>query len=84
MMSSHEINKVFVELVEQYRIKKGISQNKLATEAGVTAGLLSRIKNGTRKAPTLDKVWNIAKVLDMPLSQLVANLESRAKELENE
>ncbi|QDP41981.1 helix-turn-helix domain-containing protein [Radiobacillus deserti] len=80
-MSPEEITEVFVELVEHYRKKKGISQNKLATEAGVTGGLLSRLKNGTRKTPTLDKVWNIAKVLDMPLYQLVTKLQSKEKEL---
>ncbi len=81
-MSPEEITEVFVELVEHYLEKKGISQNKLAAEAGVSGGLLSRLKNGTRKTPALDRVWNIAKALDMPLYELVTKLEAKEKELE--
>ncbi|MBP1915186.1 transcriptional regulator with XRE-family HTH domain [Lederbergia galactosidilyticus] len=65
MLTSEDINKEFAKLVNHYREKKGISQNQLATEAGISASLLSRINKGTRKAPTLDKVYNIVKVLDI-------------------
>ncbi|MGI2851606.1 helix-turn-helix domain-containing protein [Bacillus cytotoxicus] len=70
MMNPQEITENFAKLVEYYRVKKGISQNQLAEESGVSASLLSRINKGTRKAPTLDKVYNIAKALDIPLNQL--------------
>lgn len=71
MKSPEEITREFAKLVKQYREKKGISQNQLAIESGVSASLLSRINKGTRKAPTLDKVYNnISKVLDMPLDPL--------------
>lgn len=68
--SAKEITDHFSNCMEYYRKKKGLSLNKLATESGVSPALLSRINNGTRKAPTLDKVWNIAVVLDMPLNEV--------------
>lgn len=84
MLTPEEITEEFVKMLEYYREKKGISQNKLATATGVTAGLLSRVKNGTRKAPALDKVWNIAYYLDMPLDELFTILKSKERGAENE
>jgi len=83
VLSPETITEEFVKLVEHYRKRKGISQNKLAIKAGLTGGLLSRMKHGSRKIPAFDKVWYIACLLDMPLEEFISILESKEKEIEN-
>jgi transcriptional regulator with XRE-family HTH domain len=75
MKSGKEINEEFAKYMEHFRNKKGISLTQLANESKLTAGFLSRLNNGKRKAPTLEKVYDIAEVLDMPLSPLFNDLQ---------
>lgn len=71
---NREVSSEFANSMEHYRIKRGISQNKLADSIGVSSGYLSRIKNGKRLAPSVPIAMAIAKELDIPTDELMVML----------
>ncbi|MEK4801046.1 helix-turn-helix transcriptional regulator [Oceanobacillus sp. FSL K6-0118] len=74
----------FAITMERYRMKKGISSNKLADAVGVSASYLCRIKNGQRKNPSVPIAMNIAEELDIPTEHILAMLgvyEEEVKDL---
>lgn len=74
MKENREISIGFVDLMEEYRIKKGISSNKLAGAVGISAAYLCRIKNGKRKAPSVPIAMSIARELNIPREVLMPAL----------
>jgi len=64
----------FAKTMEQYRIKKGISLNKLAADCGVSPAYLSRIKTGKRNAPSVPIAMTIARELDIPAEKILKML----------
>jgi transcriptional regulator with XRE-family HTH domain len=64
----------FAKTMECYRMKKGISLNKLADAVGVSASYLCRIENGQRKNPTVPIAMSIAEELDIPIEHILAML----------
>ena len=58
-------------LIEDARIKKGISQRELAKETGISRSTLNDLINGKIKKVDIDDLRKIAEVLDMSLQELL-------------
>jgi len=72
------ISGVFGQVVREERIKRGISQEKLAQLAELHRTYMSRIEAGQVRLG-LDVARKLAAGLGMPLSVLVAKAEERSK-----
>ena len=57
--------------VRKARKKKGLSQDKLAREAGVTYNTVVKIESAENKNPTIETLRNIAKALDVSVGELI-------------
>ena len=62
--------------VASYRRKEGISQNRLAKLSGVSQSVINDIEKGKTKAPRVDTMAAIAKVLGVTVDDLIS--EKRA------
>ena len=64
-----------VDLLKSYRLKRGISLNKLAEEANISSSTLSRIEN--RETEKLDYVvvMKLKSLLDVPDFELLMAME---------
>ena len=58
-------------LIEDARVKKGISQRELAKETGISRSTLNDLINGKIKKVDIDDLRKIAEVLDMSLQGLL-------------
>ena len=58
------------ERINNLRRKRGQTQEVFASEAEITRQHLQRLENGTTN-PTVGTLFRVAKVLDVPLSELV-------------
>ena len=58
-------------LIEDARVKKGISQRELAKETGISRSTLNDLINGKIKKVDIDDLRKIAEVLDMSLQELL-------------
>lgn len=67
-MDKHVLKK-FGEQVRKLRREKGMTQEQLADAAGIERSYMGTIERGERN-PTLMKVYNIAKALDISLSKI--------------
>jgi transcriptional regulator with XRE-family HTH domain len=57
--------------VRKARKKAGLSQDKLAREAGVAYNTVVKIESGENKNPTIETLRNIAKALDVSVDDLI-------------
>jgi len=73
MTLSQALNQKIRELLRRERW----SQREFATQLGVSPGTVSHLINGKRRASGLDEYEQLARVFDMPLSVLIADLERR-------
>lgn len=64
------------KVIRRHRQKIGLSQEALAGKAGVHRMYVGMIERGER-SPTCDVAYRIAKALDLPLAQLVEEVEKR-------
>lgn len=74
-MQQSELRELQLALSENIRIlrgKRGLSQERLALEAGVDRTLVSKIER-TIANPTLDVLAKLALVLDVPVVRLLKN-----------
>ena len=62
------------QAVRRARERRGISQLQLAEEVGRDESTITRLEFG-RHASRIDLLWDIAAVLHVPLSQLIAEAE---------
>ena len=58
-------------LIEDARIKKGISQRELAKQTGISRSTLNDLINGKIKKVDIDDLRKIAETLDMSLQKLL-------------
>ncbi len=72
--------KVLAAVVKKYREKSKVSINQAAHEIDLSKSIWSVIEQGKRD-PQLTTLWKIAEVLNIPLSQIIADME---KELNND
>lgn len=71
-MKSLEVR--FGELLKELRVKKGFTQDGLATDAELDRTYISLLERGLRQ-PTLDTLFRIAKVLNVNPSDIIKELE---------
>jgi len=57
--------------VRKARKKAGLSQDKLAREAGVAYNTVVKIESGENKNPTIETLRSIAKALDVSVDDLI-------------
>jgi transcriptional regulator with XRE-family HTH domain len=59
------------ENVRKARKKAGLSQDKLAREAGVAYNTVVKIESGENKNPTIETLRSIAKALDVSVDEII-------------
>ena len=64
------------KVIQEFRKKKGISQEVLSGLADIGRTHLSAIERGERK-PTLETIYRIATALDINMSDIVIEIEKR-------
>lgn len=57
--------------VRKARKKSGLSQDKLAREAGVAYNTVVKIESGENKNPTIETLRSIAKALDVSVDEII-------------
>jgi transcriptional regulator with XRE-family HTH domain len=62
----------FGEILRQKRRDAGVSQRKLAEQAGVDFSYVSKLENGRLPPPAADTVRRFASVLHCPVEELLA------------
>ena len=62
------------QVIQSYRLRKGMSQEVLSGLAGLDRTHYSKIERGLR-SPTLDTLCKIAQALDIPPSDIVRQIE---------
>lgn len=74
---------VIGETIRNLRKKRGVSQEVLSGLAGIARTHLTMIENGQKK-PNLETIWRLAEALDMRPSELVAQIELRSDDCEED
>ena len=69
-------------VIRRYRKEKGMTQELLSGLAGIARSHLTMIENGT-KQPNFETIWRIAEALDIPASNLVAEIEKETAHKNN-
>lgn len=64
------------EVICEFRKKKGISQEVLSGLSAIGRTHLSMIERGERK-PTLETFYRICVALDVPMSEVILEIEKR-------
>ena len=77
-MAAHRLKHGFGKAVKEYRLQKGLSQEKLAFEADLARNFISLLELGQR-SPRLDTIEAIAKAMGMSASALIARAEKLAR-----
>lgn len=77
-MTKRPLAKTFGQTLRNLRIEKGLSQEKLAFEAGITRNYVSLLELSQR-SPTLDTLESLAGALDISVSTLIGRAERAAK-----
>ena len=67
------------QVIQSYRLRKGMSQEVLSGLAGLDRTHYSKIERGLR-SPTLDTLFKIAQALDIPPSDIVRQIEQQISE----
>jgi len=68
------INQCFAQVLRDLRRSKGLSQERLALEAGLDRSFVSLLERG-RRQPTLKTLFAIADVLHVPPHEIVRAVE---------
>lgn len=74
MNNLDNLSKEFGKRIKIERIKKEVSQEKLAELSGLHRTTLGTIENG-KTSPTLDSIAKIAKALNVSLSDLLKDID---------
>lgn len=74
MNNLDNLSKEFGKRIKIERIKKEVSQEKLAELSGLHRTTLGTIENG-KTSPTLDSIAKIAKALNVTLSELLKDID---------
>lgn len=64
--------------IRELRLGQGLSQEALALESGLSRNMIIGIEWG-RKSVAYERLWDIADVLDVPVSQLLLPPDSAAE-----
>ena len=78
-MEHEYLNPVIVgEVIASFRKEKKISQEVLSGLSDIGRTHLSAIERGERK-PTLETLYRISCALDVPMSEIIREIESRLR-----
>ena len=66
-------------VVRELRDQAGLSQERLSADCGFDRTYISRVERGIIN-PTASRLWRIADVLEIPLSEVVRQMERWVKE----
>ena len=78
-MEHEYLNPVIVgEVIASFRKEKKISQEVLSGLSDIGRTPLSAIERGERK-PTLETLYRISCALDVPMSEIIREIESRLR-----
>src|SRR4029077_5208909 len=80
-MTRHSPDPLLATVLQRRRRERGVTQEPLAYEAGVTISALSRIERGLSN-PTWTTVQRITNTLGITLHQLATNLEEEEERRE--
>ena len=69
-----EINRAFSKNLKQFREKRNLSLDNVATLTGVSKSMLARIEKGSA-SPTINTVWKIANGLKISFTELMVEPE---------
>jgi transcriptional regulator with XRE-family HTH domain len=75
-MYSQGIN-MLGEKIRKIRIKKGLSQEKVARLANVSYNTIAKIESGVSNNPTIQTLYGIANALEVSLDELMKNNTSK-------
>ena len=70
---------MLAENIRKLRIKKGLSQEKLARLADISNNTLIKIEMGMAKEPTITTVTKIANALEVSIDELVGRKINKKK-----
>jgi transcriptional regulator with XRE-family HTH domain len=68
---------VFGRALKRWRDKRGLTQEQLAHDAGITTGYANQVENG-KKVPTLTVILKLARALEMTPSDLLGDFTMAA------
>ena len=77
-MAELALRKAFGAVVRNLRLEKGLSQEELAFEVGISRNYVSLVELG-QHSPSLDKIGKLAKVFGLSASGLIARAERHLK-----
>ncbi|MGX5716808.1 helix-turn-helix domain-containing protein [Arthrobacter sp. MAHUQ-56] len=64
--------------IRELRLREGLSQESLALESGLSRNMIIGIEWG-RKSVAYERLWDIADVLEVPVSEILLPPDSSAK-----
>jgi transcriptional regulator with XRE-family HTH domain len=64
--------------IRKLRLKKGLSQEKLARLADISNATLVKIEAGVAKEPTITTVTKLANALEISIDELVGRAKNKA------
>jgi transcriptional regulator with XRE-family HTH domain len=67
------------ECLKTIRKKRGLSQQKLAEEAGLSYVMIAKIEQGVTKEPSVMSMMKLADVLGVSLDELVGRTLDRSR-----
>lgn len=70
---------MLAENIRRLRMKKGLSQEKLARLADISNNTLIKIEQGIAKKPTITTVTKIASALEVSIDELVKGSKNNEK-----
>ncbi len=59
-------------LLEEYRLKRNLTQAELSRRSGVPQAMISEIETGQVKAPRITTLWKLANALRVLVDDLVS------------
>lgn len=63
------------KIIKKYRENLQLSMTKTSDEIGLTKSIWSNVEAG-RRDPQLTTIWRMAEALNIPLSQIITELET--------
>lgn len=65
-----------MSVIKRLRLEKGLSQKRLAEEAGLSQSFIHSIEVG-QKSPTIRSIRKIAKALGVPVEEIIREGETK-------
>jgi transcriptional regulator with XRE-family HTH domain len=81
-MNEKLLQKCFGDVLRRLRIKKGLSQEKLAGECGLDRTFISLLERGLRQ-PTISTLFKISAVLEIKNSSLIKEVENKYENIKD-